>query len=64
MSDPIEDMQVKMAFLEKNLMDLDGVVRELYDRIEGLERDLASVRSTVEEQQLEGGLAANKPPHY
>ncbi len=61
----VDDLEVRFAFLEKQLETLDGVVRELGETAEGLRREMAALREQV------AGLAADPlppreevPPHY
>lgn len=57
------DLEVRIAFQQRTISDLDALVRTLYTRIEALEREVALLRA--------GGDAgppiepANEPPpHY
>jgi len=44
MNERITKLEIRVAFLEKTLDDLDGVVRELGSQLEGLHREIVSVR--------------------
>lgn len=59
----ITELEVKVAFQDRTIEDLDGVVREFTEKIEELTRQLESVRSTLA-QMRETGPANEKPPHY
>ena len=43
-SQRLEDVEVKIAFLEKYVLDLDGVVREACDQLDVLRRELGRLR--------------------
>lgn len=66
----IEDLQVRLAFLQHTVEQLDEVVRELGDDNVRLKRELKELRdrvSTGTEGLLpdqDGDLASEKPPHY
>lgn len=62
MSDRLTDLEVKVAFQEHTLQQLDDVLRELVDRLERTEKRLSEV-----EQEHRNSLAPlenPKPPHY
>jgi len=70
-SDPerrVEDLEVKVAFLEHALGELDEVVRGLFDKVEALQAEVKRLRDAQqageEGDDDEGGLAYEKPPHY
>ena len=68
-----EALEVKLAFLEHHLAELDGVVRRLHDQVDQLTLDLRQIREerrpdrenegsiTVGE---DGSLPHEPPPHY
>ena len=59
-------VEEKIAYLERYMGELDGVVREMHDTLGVLRRELGRVRDQIE-QQGEGESddpAAHKPPHY
>jgi uncharacterized coiled-coil protein SlyX len=62
--DTILELQVKVAFFENTVAELDAVLRQLYARIEALETEFADLRSTMSQEHLSDGLVDNKPPHY
>lgn len=57
-----EELEIKVAYLEKSLLELDDVVREMADKIAGLEREVAEIRD--ESMPTSNDLEAEKPPHY
>lgn len=63
----IEDLEIKVAFLEHQLAELDGLVRELFAANADLRKELGAVQESKEEGSLtfgEGGAGFDKPPHY
>jgi SlyX protein len=58
----IEDLEVKIAFLEHTVAELDGVVRETRDELDRLRRDIV----TLQEQTtaMMPATEDTKPPHY
>lgn len=57
----MEAVEVKAAFLEHTVAELDEVIRELFDRIGRLERDVTELR---EERMEMGDRPGETPPHY
>lgn len=47
MDDRITTLEEKFAFLEHQVEQLDGVIREAFTEVEGLRRELAQVRSAI-----------------
>ena len=63
----LEDLEVRMAFLEKGLSDLDAVMQELGQALDGLKSEVMGMRASLVEAV--GGIGpmdpvAEKPPHY
>jgi uncharacterized coiled-coil protein SlyX len=59
----VEELEVKLAFLEKQLLDLNEVVLEFADKATALEREVGLLRARLEEDALPG-IGPEKPPHY
>jgi len=68
MSERLTQVEEKIAYLEKFVSDLDGVVRELHDMLGAVRRDVGTLRSKIEQQSQEDDgsddLEAQRPPHY
>jgi uncharacterized coiled-coil protein SlyX len=68
MEQRIEDAEVKIAFLEHQLAELDGVVRELFARLARAEDELRRLteKRTAEEESANEDPPPHweKPPHY
>lgn len=62
----IEDLEVRIAFIEKSITDLDEVVRGLADNLDRLRRELVTLRETVHDGTLTvvGDPRDERPPHY
>ena len=69
-SDPIEDLQSRIAFLEKHVTDQDAEMYQLSKRIDSLvkvaKEQKAQLAAVAElNSQSAGDMAADeKPPHY
>jgi uncharacterized coiled-coil protein SlyX len=67
MDQRIEDLEVRIAYLEKNIADLDGVVRELGQGMTGLSQQLQELRESFSDALGEASrstLGDEVPPHY
>jgi uncharacterized coiled-coil protein SlyX len=68
MSDPAEhllDFEIKLAYQERLIRELDAHVRELGDRVVKTERELAELKQTIRSGgELPVGAQTEKPPHY
>jgi uncharacterized coiled-coil protein SlyX len=68
MDDRLTRVEEKIAYLEKFVTDLDGVVQEMHEALGAVRRDVGTLRAQLERQsQEEDGsddLEAQKPPHY
>ena len=66
----IEDLQVRLAFFEHTLEQLDEVVRQVADENVRLKRELNDLRERVSSggegllPSMENDPLAEKPPHY
>lgn len=59
-----EDLEVKVAFLEHHLAELDAVLRTQADRIATLQAELVALREERTWTAARGGLAEEVPPHH
>lgn len=64
MEERIVDLEVRLAFQDKVITDLDSVVREFSMRVEKLERELSELKQTMLDGVSEVGPADDAPPHY
>lgn len=58
----VTDLEIKAAFQEKLLTDLDEVLCALRDEVEGLRRDVVAIAAQLEAGEEE--LTDEPPPHY
>lgn len=61
MKDRAEELEARMAWYEKQLAELDLVVRELFDEVTRLKRAVDGLQDAA---TLEVGPSDDKPPHY
>jgi uncharacterized coiled-coil protein SlyX len=65
MEDRITNVEVRIAFLEKTVEDLDAVVRELGSELVALRRAYEQLRDrAVPSSEPARTLEDDKPPHY
>ena len=62
----IEDLEVRIAFIEKNILDLDEVVRTMADQLERMQTELVQLREAARDGSLvvRGDPRDERPPHY
>jgi uncharacterized coiled-coil protein SlyX len=58
------DFEVKLAFQDRLIRDLDALVREFADRLDKAERRITQLEATVRTGEPAAGPANEKPPHY
>lgn len=59
----LEDLEVKVAYLEHQLAELDGLVRELFSAHAEQRKELEALRERPEDS-LTIGPGIERPPHY
>ncbi len=64
MDDRIVELEVRLAFQDKLIAELDDVVRVFSQRVELLHRELELVKETMKAGVPEVGPPDEKPPHY
>jgi len=64
MEERMEGVESRIAFLEKGLLDLDMVVRELGDQLVNLTRELEELRTVVRSIGSPEAHEDAPPPHY
>ncbi|MCK6501900.1 SlyX family protein [Myxococcota bacterium] len=65
MESRVTDLEVRLAFLEQSIADLDGVVRELGEHVDAMRVELGQVRIALSREIAStGDLADEKPPHW
>jgi SlyX protein len=64
MEERLVELEIRIAYQERMLAELDAVVREFAERTAKLERELAELRASVQSASPEAGPHDDKPPHY
>lgn len=70
MADPAQlaeqliDLEVKLAFQDRLIRDLDTLVREFGTRLDATQRELEALKQSVRSPEVPMGPATEKPPHY
>ena len=60
----IEDQEVRLAFQDKLIRELDALVRVFGDRLDKTERELAELKQAIRSPETPMGPANEPPPHY
>jgi uncharacterized coiled-coil protein SlyX len=60
----LEDLEVKLAFQDKLIRELDALVRTFGDRLDAAERELKQLKAGVRAGEPAMGPANEPPPHY
>ncbi len=58
--DRFMDLEVKLAYQERLIRELDALVRTFGDRLDGAMRELAQLKDTIGPPEVK----TEKPPHY
>ena len=64
MDERIVELEIRVAYQDKIIAELDAVVREFSDRTLKLERELAELRATVQAAAPDVPPHDDEPPHY
>jgi len=62
--DRIEDLEIKLAFQDKLIADLDALVRTFGDRLDAMQRQIDQLKKAAESPELPLGSPNERPPHY
>jgi uncharacterized coiled-coil protein SlyX len=60
----IEDQEVRLAFQDRLIRDLDALVREFGDRLDKVQRELDQLKQSIHSPETPMGPANEPPPHY
>ncbi len=60
----LEDLEVKLAFQDKLIRELDALVRTFGDRLDLAEREVAQLKAAIRSPEPVLGPANEPPPHY
>jgi uncharacterized coiled-coil protein SlyX len=64
LAERIDDLEVKLAFQDKLIRELDAYVRTFGDRVEAAERELKELKQAMRSPEQAMGPANEPPPHY
>jgi SlyX protein len=64
LAERVEDLEVKLAFQDKLLHELDALVRSYVDRLDAAEREIKKLEQALRSPQPNLGPANEPPPHY
>jgi uncharacterized coiled-coil protein SlyX len=64
LTERIEDQEVRLAFQDRLIRDLDALVREFGDRLDKLQRELDQLKQSIRSPETPMGPANEPPPHY
>lgn len=64
LSERMLDLEVKLAFQDRRVRELDALVRELADRLVAAERELRQLRDALRSPEPTLGPSNEPPPHY
>lgn len=60
----VEDLEVKLAFQDKLIRELDALVRQFGDRLDEVNRELRQLKQSIQSPEQTLGPANEPPPHY
>ena len=64
MAERLEDLEVKVAFQDRLIRELDALVRTFGDRLDEVNRELAQLKAGMRSPEGALGPANEPPPHY
>ena len=60
----LEDLEVKLAFQDKLIRELDALVRTFGDKLDKTNRELEALKQSIRSPESTLGPANEPPPHY
>jgi SlyX protein len=64
LAERVEDVEVKLAFQDKLIRELDALVRTFGDRLSAAEREVEALKQAMRSPEPPLGPANEPPPHY
>lgn len=64
MAERLEDLEVKVAFQDRLIRELDALVRTFGDRLDETQRELSQLKASLRSPENPMGPANEPPPHY
>ncbi|HUS31181.1 MAG TPA: SlyX family protein [Kofleriaceae bacterium] len=60
----LQDLEIKLAFQDKLIRELDALVRTFGDRLDKTNRELEALKQSIRSPETPLGPANEPPPHY
>lgn len=64
MDERLTDLEIKVAYQDKTIADLEALVRGFGVRIDQLVRELEQLKNAMKSPEVPLGPPTEKPPHY
>jgi SlyX protein len=64
LAERVEDLEVKLAFQDKLIRELDALVRTFGDRLDAADREIKELKQALRSPEPIVGPANEPPPHY
>jgi uncharacterized coiled-coil protein SlyX len=62
--DRLTDLEIKLAYQDQLIRDLDALVRSFGDKLDQTVRELEVLKQSLRSPEIPVGPANDKPPHY
>jgi uncharacterized coiled-coil protein SlyX len=60
----IVELEIKLAYQDQRIRDLDALVRSFGDKLDQAEREISALKQALRSPETPAGPASEKPPHY
>lgn len=64
MDERLTDLEIKVAYQDKIIADLETLVRRLGVRVDVMSRELEQLKNAIRSPEVPLGPQSDKPPHY
>jgi uncharacterized coiled-coil protein SlyX len=62
--DRLDELEIKLAFQDKLIHELEALVRSFGDRLDQTQRELGQLKEALKSPEVPLGAVNEKPPHY
>jgi len=62
--DRVMDLEIKLAYQDKLIRELDALVRTFGVKLDETQRELKELKQSLRSPEVPSGPANEKPPHY
>ena len=62
--DRLTDLEIKLAYQDQLIRELDALVRSFGDKLDTTVRELEALKQSLRSPEIPVGPASDKPPHY